>query len=82
MPSATTRVGEPTVAAMLFISRIMQPAISAAIEPTDRSMPPEMITKVMLIAMIPTNDHCRRMLPQFSGLRNAVVPRVHFHTRP
>ena len=32
---------------MRFISRIMLPAISAAIEPTDRSIPPEMMTKVM-----------------------------------
>ena len=36
-----------------FISRITQPAISAAIEPTDRSMPPEMMTKHMPTAMMP-----------------------------
>src|SRR5579864_9323931 len=34
----------------------MLPAISAAIEPTDRSMPPEMITKVMPTAMMPMNE--------------------------
>src|ERR1700743_3857130 len=32
------------------------PAISAAIEPTDRSMPPLMITKHMPTAMMPMND--------------------------
>src|SRR4051812_38579654 len=32
---------------------IIAPAISAAIEPTDRSMPPETITKVMPTAMMP-----------------------------
>src|SRR5450830_2104599 len=31
----------------------MQPAIRAAIEPTDRSMPPEIITNVMPTAMMP-----------------------------
>ncbi len=34
----------------------MLPAISAAIDPTDRSMPPEMITKVMPTAMMPMNE--------------------------
>ena len=34
----------------------MLPAMSAAIDPTDRSMPPEMITKVMPTAMMPMND--------------------------
>src|SRR5450830_99938 len=31
----------------------MQPAIRAAIDPTDKSMPPEMMTKVMPTAMMP-----------------------------
>src|SRR5690349_21269219 len=34
----------------------MLPAMSAAIEPTDRSMPPEMMTKVIPTAMMPMND--------------------------
>src|ERR1700712_4630154 len=36
--------------------QIMLPAISAAIDPTDKSMPPEMITNVMPTAMMPMND--------------------------
>src|ERR1700712_1122870 len=34
----------------------MVPAISAAIDPTDKSMPPEMITNVMPTAIMPIND--------------------------
>ncbi len=35
------------------MNMITLPAMSAAIEPTDRSMPPEMITKHMPTAMMP-----------------------------
>jgi hypothetical protein len=53
MPQATVATGDVTPrAASAFISRIVTPAISAAIEPTDRSMPPEMITKHIPTAMI------------------------------
>src|SRR5438067_4791477 len=36
-----------------FMATIITPAISAAIEPTDRSMPPDTTTKVMPTAMMP-----------------------------
>src|SRR5450755_2334965 len=54
-PSSTMSTGEATCGSSAFIARITLPAISAAIEPTDRSMPPPMITKLMPIAMIPMN---------------------------
>jgi hypothetical protein len=53
MPSATTATGDQPLGARPFMSRITQPAMSAAIEPTDRSIPPEMMTKHMPTAMMP-----------------------------
>ena len=35
---------------------IIIPAMNAAIEPTDRSMPPDVMTKVAPIAMMPMNE--------------------------
>ena len=43
----------PTPGLTAFMIRIIEPAIRAAIDPTDRSMPPEMITKVAPTAMMP-----------------------------
>jgi hypothetical protein len=42
----------------------------AITDPTDRSMPPEMITKVIPIATIAVMDVCRPMLNRFGALRN------------
>ena len=39
-----------------FITMIITPAITAAIEPTDRSSPPAVMTKVAPMAMMPMND--------------------------
>src|ERR1700722_11746883 len=50
------KVCPPTPADKPFISQIMLPAINAAIDPTDRSMPPEIITNVSPTAMMPMNE--------------------------
>src|SRR4051795_4034996 len=85
MPSAITSTGEPTLGASLFISRIMQPAISAAIEPTDRSMPPLMMTKHMPTAMMPMKAVRVSTLSALSRVANSplsIVPAMHRSTRP
>jgi len=46
-------MGEPSTGAIAFMNKMTEPAISAAIDPTDKSMPPEMITKHMPTAMMP-----------------------------
>ncbi len=45
-------------------------ATSPMIEPTDRSMPPVMITQVMPSAMIPNGAKLRVTLAMFCGVRN------------
>src|ERR1700682_3430985 len=63
----------------------MLPAISAAIDPTDRSMPPEMITNVMPTAMIPINDvrvSTFIMLSTVAKSRFSSVPATHSTIRP
>src|SRR4051812_14056207 len=85
MPSAITSTGEPTLGAALFITRIMQPAISAAIEPTDRSMPPLMITKHMPTAMMPMKAVRVSTLSRLSRVANSPlssVPAMHRSSRP
>ena len=52
-PNTTASSGEPSAGPMALMNMITQPAISAAIEPTERSMPPEMITKHIPTAMMP-----------------------------
>ena len=42
-------------------------------EPTDRSMPPVMITAVMPRPMIPTKAKLRKTLKRLPGAKNAVV---------
>ena len=42
---------------------------NANTDPTDRSIPPVRITRVMPMARMPLIDVCRRMLEIFSGVR-------------
>ena len=49
-----------------------QPA-SATVEPTDRSKPPPMITKVMPMAITAMIEDCTRMLVRLSGDRKRSV---------
>ena len=44
------------------MTMIIMPAMKAAIEPTDRSSPPEVITKVAPMAMMPMNEARATML--------------------
>src|SRR5690606_16714773 len=53
-----------------FMNRIIAPARNAAIDPTERSMPPAMITNVAPTAMIPMNAERVRTLKMFVGVRN------------
>ena len=46
----------PRLGISQFITMIMTPAITAAIEPTDRSSPPAVMTKVAPMAMMPMKD--------------------------
>ena len=49
-------ISESNVLINAFISKIIQPDIKAAIEPTDKSIPPVVITKVAPIATMPINE--------------------------
>ena len=51
--------------ALPLMSTIMIAPTATRVEPTARSMPPEMITKVMPKATTPTGALLRRMLIQF-----------------
>src|SRR5690349_17446152 len=58
----------------------MLPAINAAIDPTERSIPPEMITNVIPTAMIPMNDvrvSTFIMLSTVAKSRFSSVPAMH-----
>ena len=73
MAAATARGGETS--AIALSSMIPSEPTKAAMEPTDRSMPPDTITKVIPRAMIPVYETWRRMLSRFChcrkyGLRN------------
>ena len=46
----------------------MRTAARASIEPTDRSMPPEMMTKVIPMAMIARKEAATAMLEKFCRL--------------
>ncbi len=59
MPSPTAPQPLPSDGTRLLMMMIIMPAMNAAIEPTDRSRPPEVMTKVAPIAMMPMNDDAR-----------------------
>ena len=60
MPSPASKPEGP-----LSISDMMTAPIATIVEPTARSMPPEIMTNVMPSAMMPTPALLRRMLIQF-----------------
>ena len=49
---------------------------NAKTDPTDRSIPPVKMTRVIPIARIPLIDVCRRMLLIFSGVRKYLLRKV------
>src|SRR5690606_16877878 len=69
-PRRTTPTGGIAPPLTAFMNRIIAPARNAAIDPTERSMPPEMITNVAPMAMIPMNAERVRTLKMFVGVRN------------
>jgi hypothetical protein len=85
MPSAITDTGEPSDGARRFIRRIITPAMSAAIEPTERSMPPEMMTKHMPTAMMPMKAVRVSTFITLSSVAKSplsAVPAMHSTTSP
>ena len=75
----------PKVGASAFMNRIIEPASSAAIEPTDRSMPPAMITNVPPTAMMPMNEvrvSTLKMLPMVRKLGLRMVASATTAARP
>src|SRR6478736_4154873 len=84
-PSTTASSGEPSAGPIALMNMITQPAINAAIEPTDRSMPPEMITKHMPTAMMPMKAVRVSTFIALSRVAKSPlsrVPAMHSSTRP
>jgi len=76
MPAPTNRMpaaasGQGTPAASASATKAL---VSATVDPTDRSMPPVVITKVMATATISIGAACRSRLSRLPSLRNASVP--------
>ena len=68
-----------------FINRIVQPAISAAIDPTDRSMPPDTITKHMPTEMMPIKAVRVSTFMALSSVAKfgfSSTPAMHSNTKP
>jgi len=63
VPSGHPASNEP------FSTRMARQPTKAAIEPTERSIPPETITNVIPSAMIPVYETCRMMLSRFCHCR-------------
>src|SRR5690606_4412621 len=83
-PSRIAPTGD-TSPRMAFMNMIIAPARNAAIDPTERSMPPAMITKVAPTAMIPMNAERVRTLKMFVEVRNdgwISAPMTTSRTRP
>ena len=53
MPARISGTPTPIEGSSAFMARIITPAMNAAIEPTERSSPPEVMTKVMPTAIMP-----------------------------
>ena len=71
MPKRTVPQFAPVRGSAPFIARIASPARKAAIAPTDRSSPPEVMTKVMPTAIIPMKAERASTLVMLAGARNA-----------
>ena len=76
-------IGTPTprLGKAAFITKIINPAIKAAIDPTDRSSPPAVMTKVMPTAMIPIKAERARTLVIFAALRKLEFSAVPISSR-
>ena len=55
IPSPTDAHPVPSEGTRLLMTMMIMPAMKAAMEPTDKSMPPEVITNVAPMAMMPMN---------------------------
>ncbi len=59
MPTLITDQPVPRLGTSAFMMMIIMPAVKAAIEPTERSMPPAVMTKVAPTAMTPMDGGAR-----------------------
>src|SRR5687768_5428653 len=59
-----------------LISTLVTMAETSTVEPTDRSMPPVMITAVMPMAMMPTKAKLRVTLKRLPGVAKVLVKRL------
>ncbi len=50
--------------------------VSATIDPTDRSIPPDTMTNIIPMARIPLMEACLRMFTRLAGLANAFGDRI------
>ena len=85
IPSMTTPTVENPDIPRRFIKRMTHPAISAAIDPTERSMPPEIMTKHMPTAMMPIKAVRVSTFMPLSNVaksRFSSVPATHSSARP
>ena len=73
MPSPTAPQPPPSEGTRLLMMMIISPAMKAAIEPTDRSRPPEVITKVAPMAIRPMNDERATMLDEVAERQEIAV---------
>ena len=74
MPSSTVQMDAPMLSTAAFMMMIIMPAMKAAMEPTERSIPPAVITKVAPTAMMPIKaERVSKLVtlpsPRKSGLR-------------
>ena len=70
MPSSRPAATHTTIGTPAAIMVAETTAASAAVGPTERSIPPEMMTSVMPIAMHALIDDCWRMLTRLRSVRN------------
>ncbi len=69
MPARTSGMPIPRVGSSAFMTRIIIPAMKAAIEPTERSSPPAVMTKVIPTAMMPMKAERESTLVMFPADR-------------
>ena len=84
MPIRIVPQFSPVMGASAFIAMIAMPARKAAIEPTDRSSPPWVMTKVMPTAISPMKAERASTFDRFTGARKAGfsrAPRMNSPTR-
>ena len=76
MPRAMTAQPVPSEGTALLMMMMIMPAVKAAIEPTERSRPPEVMTKVAPTAMMPMKEARATMLEMLLMVRKLPLSHV------